>query len=40
LKTGCRGEYIDLRGRKWQDAGEDFIARSFITSALHQILLR
>jgi hypothetical protein len=23
--------YLDLTGRKWQEAGEDFIMRSFIT---------
>jgi hypothetical protein len=27
------------RGRKWREAGEDFIMRSFITCTLHQILL-
>jgi hypothetical protein len=31
--------YFNLRGRKWQEAGEDFIMRSFITYTLHQILL-
>jgi hypothetical protein len=25
LKTGCWGEYLYLRGRKWQEAGEDCI---------------
>jgi hypothetical protein len=28
-----------LRGRKWQEAREDCIMRSFITYTLHQILL-
>jgi hypothetical protein len=28
-----------LRGRKWQEAEEDCIMRSFITCTLHQILL-
>jgi hypothetical protein len=28
-----------LRGRKWQEAGEDCIMRRFITCTLHQILL-
>jgi len=23
LRTGCWGKYLDLRGRKWQEAGED-----------------
>jgi hypothetical protein len=22
LRTGCRGEYLELRGRKWQDTGD------------------
>jgi hypothetical protein len=28
-------EYLDLRGRKWREAGEDCIMRSFITCTLH-----
>jgi len=39
LRTGCSGESLDLRGRKWQEAGEDCIMRSFITFMLHQTLL-
>jgi hypothetical protein len=31
-------EYLDIRGRKWQEAGEDYIMRSFTTCMLHQIL--
>jgi hypothetical protein len=31
------GEILDLRGRNWQEAGEDYIMRSFITCTLHQI---
>jgi hypothetical protein len=31
---------LDLRGRKWQKAGEDCIMRSFITCRLHQIIIR
>jgi len=27
---------LDLRGRKWQEAGEDCIMRSLIKSMLHQ----
>jgi len=27
---------LDLRGKKWQEAGEDCIMRSFITFALHK----
>jgi hypothetical protein len=30
---------FNLRGRKWREAGEDCIMRSFITCTLHQILL-
>jgi hypothetical protein len=40
LRTGCWGGYLDLRGRKWHEAGEDCIMTSFITCMLHQILLR
>jgi hypothetical protein len=29
--TGCRRGYLDLRERKWQEAGKDCIMRSFIT---------
>jgi hypothetical protein len=29
---------LDLRGRKWQEAEEDCIMRSFMTCTLHQIL--
>jgi hypothetical protein len=32
-------EYLDLRGRKLQEVGEDSIMRNFITYKLHQILL-
>jgi hypothetical protein len=31
---------LDLRGRKWQEAGEDCIMRSFITCTLHQNVIR
>jgi len=27
---------LELRGRKWQEAGEDCIMRSFMTCTLHQ----
>jgi hypothetical protein len=30
---------LDLRGRKWREAGEDCIMKSFITSTLNQALL-
>jgi hypothetical protein len=32
-------EYLDPRGSKWREAGEDCIMRSFIHSTLHKILL-
>jgi hypothetical protein len=32
-------KYLELRGRKWWEAGEGCIMRSFITSTLHEILL-
>jgi len=28
---------LDLRGRKWREAGEDCTMRSFITCTLHHI---
>jgi hypothetical protein len=31
--------YLNRRGRKWREAGEDCIMRSFITYTLHQIFL-
>jgi len=39
LRAGCWGEYLDLRGRKWWEVGEDHIMRSLTTCMLHQILL-
>jgi hypothetical protein len=30
---------LDVKGRKWREAGEDCIMRSFIICTLHQILL-
>jgi hypothetical protein len=35
---GIREEYLNLRGRKWWEAGEDCIMRNFITCMYHQIL--
>jgi hypothetical protein len=32
-------KYLDLRGRKWREAGEDYIMRNFLTCTCHQILL-
>jgi hypothetical protein len=31
-------EYLDLRGRKWQANGENYILRSFVICILHKIL--
>jgi hypothetical protein len=39
FRTGCFGEYLDLRGMKWQEGGENCIMRSSIICTLHQILL-
>jgi hypothetical protein len=38
-EQGAEEKYLDLRGRKWREAGEDCIMKSFITFTLHQILL-
>jgi hypothetical protein len=38
LRTGCWGEYLDLKWGEWWEAGEDCIMRSFITCTLHKIL--
>jgi hypothetical protein len=34
LRTGCWGEYFDGRQMKWQEVGENYIMRSFITCTL------
>jgi len=39
LTTGWWWEYLDLRGKKWREDGEDCIMRSFITCTIHKILL-
>jgi hypothetical protein len=36
LRTGCRGEYLDLRGRKWWEAAENCIMRSFVTCVIRK----
>jgi len=33
-----RYQYLGPRGRKWREAGEDCMMRSFITCMLHQML--
>jgi hypothetical protein len=38
LRTGCWGEYWDLKGRKWQE-GEICVIRSFIICILQPLLL-
>jgi hypothetical protein len=30
LRTKCWGQYVDWRERKWQEAGENYVTRSFI----------
>jgi hypothetical protein len=37
LRTGCWGEYLDRREMKWQEVGENYIMRSFITCTLLQV---
>jgi hypothetical protein len=39
LKTGCLGEYLDLRGMKWQEVGEKCIMRSCMICTLSPVLL-
>jgi hypothetical protein len=39
LRTGCWGEYSDLRERKQHVGGKNFILISFITCILHQLFL-
>jgi hypothetical protein len=36
FQTGFWGEYLDVRGRRWREAGEDCIMRSFIVLKLHR----
>jgi hypothetical protein len=40
LRTGCGGEYLELRRRKWQEVGEDCILRSFTTYIIKVIKTR
>jgi hypothetical protein len=37
LRTGCLGEYLDRRGMKRQEVGENCVVRGFITYTLHQV---
>jgi hypothetical protein len=39
LRTGCKGEYLDLRGMKWQVVGVNSIMRSCMVCTLHPVLL-
>jgi hypothetical protein len=39
FKNRVYGNNLDLRGRKWQEAGEKCITRSFIICMLLEILL-
>jgi hypothetical protein len=36
FRTGWCGKCMDLRGRKWQEAGGDCIMRGVVTCTLHQ----
>jgi hypothetical protein len=39
LRTGCLGKYLESRGIKQQNTGENYIIRNSIVSTLGQILL-
>jgi hypothetical protein len=39
-KTEVESRVLDLRGRKWREAGGDYIMRSFITFLLLLLLSR
>jgi hypothetical protein len=39
LTEGVWGEYLDRREMKWQEVGENYIMRSFITCTLRQVQL-
>jgi hypothetical protein len=39
LRTGCLGEYLDLRGIKWQEVGENCVIRSCMVCTLSPVLL-
>jgi len=36
---GSWGDYMEVRGSKWRETGEDCVLRSIITCTLRQILL-
>lgn len=38
LLGGCWGEYLELRGMKWQMGGDNCIRRSFIICTLYQVV--
>jgi hypothetical protein len=38
LRTGCWGEYLDLRGMKWQKAAENCIERSSIICTTKNVI--
>jgi hypothetical protein len=40
LRTGCWGEYLNLREKKWQEDGENDMMKSSVICALHLILFR
>jgi hypothetical protein len=37
LGTGCWGGYLDRRGMRWRENGENCITRSFVICTLHQV---
>ena len=40
LRIGCWGEYLGLRGTRWQESGEIYVMRSLIITTPHPIFLR
>jgi len=38
LRIGCRGEYLGLRGMRWQGSGGNYIMRSLIICTPHSTL--
>jgi hypothetical protein len=39
MRTGCCGEHVDLRSRKWREAGEDYVARKGEMRNAYEILV-
>jgi len=39
LRIGCWGEYLGLRGTRWQGSGDNYIMRGLIICTRHPILI-